>query len=547
MFNQTKNIVCIEFSKNGVLCALAQISGRKVDILSVDQINIESGILEEGIVYDVPHLQQIVKNLITSVSRNQNRIDAAWIAVPDNKIKTIKFEVNKDKKGIDEYELHRIVEEKFNHAATKLHLINKPIHELNNKVFFLTNAIRTEHLLPFLEIFEPLSINVEAVFPTFSCIFEELKDLISVPTLVLYPQGKSYKFLIADNNGVHLESVYGHNVIENNEHLDKAVNEVIEFAKQSKEVAIGVKKVMAVESSDIDSESLQIHMRRAGLDFAWIPNTGGGNTNPVSIIVLKGLIKSAMSGKMSHGFLEEQITHTEEVPTAAYFATAKAPGQGGMRLSPESMGNNRNERYQPNAYVTTPSRNTIFKNSSNVLEERWNIKVISVSVILAVALIGTIVYAGWMIAQRVTQNTSQAGKITPTPTSTAFVPTSTSTPEPTATATPSATPTQEASATPTATPSVSKTDVFVLVLNGNNVSGQAKEMATKLKASGFKTREPGNNPQKGIATTTVYYKNAGYKALADEAAKVLEPNYPSAKSTLDTSIQDDIVVILGIR
>lgn len=540
MFNQIKNIVCIEFSKTGVLCALAQISGRKVDILSVDQINIESGILEEGIVYDIPHLQQIVKNLITSVSRNQTRIDAAWIALPDNKIKTVKFEVNKDKKGIDEYELHRIIEEKFNYSAAKLHLINKPIHELNNKVFFLTNAIRTEHLEPFLQIFEPLSINVEAVFPTFDCIFEELKDLISVPTLVLYPQGKNYKFFIADSNGVHLESVYGHNVIENNEHLDKAVNEVIEFAKQSKEVAIGVKKVMAIESKDVDSESLQIHMRRAGFDFAWIPSQDTNNVNPVSIIVLKGLIKSAMMNKMNKGFLENQLTHTEDVPTAAYFATPKA--------TPENTKPHSNENYSRfqtsgGTYVTTPSRNTIFKNSSNVLEERWNLKVISVSIILALVLIGTIVYSGWMIAQRVSQNASQAGRITPTPTETAMVPTATSTPEPT----PTPTPTESPQATPTATPTITKQDVFVLVLNGNNVTGQAGEMAAKLKASGFKTRSPGNNPQKNIPTTTVYYKNQAYQSIAQEAAKVIEPNYPSAKATLDTSIQDDIVVILGIR
>lgn len=540
MFNQTKNIVCIEFSKTGVLCALAQISGRKVDILSVDQINIESGILEEGIVYDIPHLQQIVKNLITSVSRNQTRIDAAWVALPDNKIKTVKFEVNKDKKGIDEYELHRIIEEKFNYSAAKLHLINKPIHELNNKVFFLTNAIRTEHLEPFLQIFEPLSINVEAVFPTFACIFEELKELVSVPTLILYPQGKNYKFFIADSNGVHLESVYGHNVIENNEHLDKAVNEVIEFAKQSKEVAIGVKKVMAIESKDVDSESLQIHMRRAGFDFAWIPSQDTNNVNPVSIIVLKGLIKSAMMNKMNKGFLENQLTHTEDVPTAAYFATPKAPT--------ENIKSNVNENYSrfqtgTNAYVTTPSRNTIFKNSSSVLEERWNLKVISVSIILALVLIGTIVYSGWMIAQRVSQNASQAGRITPTPTETAMVPTATSTPEPNDTPTP----TEAPQTTPTVTPTITKQDVYVLVLNGNNVTGQAGEMATKLKASGFKTRTPGNNPQKNIPTTTVYYKNQAYQSIAEEAAKVIEPNYPSAKATLDTSIQDDIVVILGIR
>lgn len=545
MFAQTKNVVCIVFSKTGVLCALAQIAGRKVEILSVDHINIESGILEEGIIYDIPHLQQIVKNLITSVSRNQNRIDSAWIALPDSKIKIIKFEVDKDKKGIDEYQLHRIVEERFSQSASKLNLINKPIHEINNKVFFLSSAIRNEHLHPYQEVFEPVSIPVEGVFPTFQCIFEELKDLIQVPTLLLYPQGKNYKFLIADSNGVHLESVYGHNVIENNEHLDKAVNEVIEFAKQSKEVAIGVKKVMAIESKDIDSESLQIHMRRAGLDFAWIPSQANSNLDPISIIILKGLIKCSMSQKLNKGFLEPQITHTEDLPTPAFFAQQKNINNNVNQGSYFSL-NKREEtsRTQQNGYIATPTRNTLFKKSSNILEERWNLKVISVSVILALALVGTIVYAGWMIAQRVTENTNPTARVSTTPSPTASeVPTATSTPIPTATATP------EPTATPTnaVTPAVSKQDVYVLVLNGNNVAGQAREVAAKLKASGFKTRDPGNNPQKNIPTTTVYYKNQGYKALADEAAKVIEPNYPSAKSTLDTTIQDDIVVILGIR
>ena len=251
MFSTTKTIACLEFSKTAVFCALAQITGRKVDILAIDEINVETGILEEGIVYDIPHLQKIVKNLITSVSRNQSKIDCAWIAIPDNKVKIVSFDVIKEKKGVSDYELHRIIEEKFNYTASKLYLINRPIHDINQHVFYLTNGIRVDHLDPFLSLLEPLQIPVEAVFPTFQCLFEDLKDQFTVPTLLLYPYGKGYKFFLADSNGVHLDSVWGHNVIEFNENLDKAIEEIKSFAKQSKDIAMGVKKVMAIESSNI--------------------------------------------------------------------------------------------------------------------------------------------------------------------------------------------------------------------------------------------------------------------------------------------------------
>jgi cell division septation protein DedD len=543
MFNQHKNVVCLKFSKNGILCALTQINGRKIDILATDQINLESGLMEDGIIYDIPHVQQIVKNLITSVSSNQNKVESAWIALPDNKISILKFEVEKDKKGINEYQLHQIVEHKTGYSGHKLHLINKPIHELNNKVFFLTNSIRTEHLLPYLEIFEPLDIEVESVFPTFGCIFEEIKNEIECPTLVLYPNKNNYKFFIADNNGVHMESVHGHNIIENNEFVDKAVQEIIEYAKQSKEVAIGVKKVLAIESKDIDSDSLQIHMRRAGIDFNWYPDRGNSVIDPVSLITLKGLIKNAMSLKLNKGFLEHQITHEESVHTPTQQTISTFQNNYSQFQTVKSLHSGNKQPFSNSyPYIATANKNTVFKSANSALEEKWNLKVILVTILLAATLIGTITYAGWMVARRVNENAQQVASIPPSPTSTVSpAPTSISTPTPTSEAT--AKPTPDATEQPT----IGKKDIFVLVLNSNNITGQAAEMSARLRASGFQTRNPANSTQRGLPTTTVYYKNQGFKALADEAAKVIESSYPSAKSELDTSIQEDIVIILGAR
>jgi len=540
MFSSTKTIACLEFSKSLIFCALAQISGRKVDIIAIDQIKIENSILEEGIVYDIPHLQQIVKNLVTSVSRNQSKIDAAWITIPDNKVKIAKFEVEKDKKGVNEFELHKIIEEKFSHPASKLFLINRPIHELNQKIFFLTNAIRDDHLKPFLEILQPLNIPVEAVFPTFQSLFEELKELFTVPTLLLYPYGKGYKFFIADNDGVHLESVWGHNVIEFNENLDKAIEEVVQYASQSKDVALGIKKVMAIESPALDSELLQIYLRRTGLDFSWVPNVeaNGNSVDPVSVLILKGLIKGAMNTKFNKGFLESQIVQTDDLPPMAVLASKLASNQ--------SKTQENYSRFQSsNNYVATPTRNTLVK-PAGMLDERWNIKVITVSIVLGIALLASIGYAGWKIAERVSQN-SQGTASTVTLTSTDSVPTATSTPIPTATFTDTPTPTPTVTSTPITTPDLTKAQVKVLVLNGNNVAGEAKRVSVILQTNGFTTKAPGNSPTRNIPTTTITYKDARAKSLADQIAKLIEPSYPSAKSNLDASSTEDILVVLGAR
>ena len=48
MFTLNKTVVCLEFSKTSVFCAVAQVAGRKVNIVSIDAIPLENGIIEEG-------------------------------------------------------------------------------------------------------------------------------------------------------------------------------------------------------------------------------------------------------------------------------------------------------------------------------------------------------------------------------------------------------------------------------------------------------------------------------------------------------------------
>lgn len=542
MFSFNKTVVCVEFSKNSIFCALAQISGRKVDIIAIDNLKLENGILEEGVIYDVPHLQQLVKNLITSVSKSQSKIDSAWIAIPDNKVSITKFEVEKDKKGINEYQLHKAIEEKFNFSASKLYLINQPIHELNRKVFYLSDAIRIEHLQPFLQLFEPLNIPVEAVFPTFNCIYEDLKDQFTTPTLLLYPGGKGFKFFLADSNGVHMESVWGHNIIEFNDNFDKAIDEVIQYARNSREIALVVRRIMVIENPGFNADLIQTYLQRTGVEFNWIsPDSNEENAfDPISIIILKGLIKSSMGPTATKGFLEPQLTHATESkstvipPLRPTSDTFSAPG------ARESQ----RPSYQPN-YSTPVTKSTIVRNS-DYLESKWNWKVILASTLLGLALIGLLGYAGKKVSDRIgSKVTPGTALITPTPTLT-------STPTITATSTPTVTATPVATATPTVTPTptvanLTKSQVFVQVLNGNNKTGEASRISGILQRNGFKTRAAANNPTRNIETTVVYYKDARAQKLAEEIVGLIEPTYPSAKATFDSNSRDDIVVVLGAK
>lgn len=534
MFSFNKTVLCIEFSKSSVFCALAQITGRKVDIIAIDSIQIESGILEEGIIYDAPHLQHIVKNLITAVSRTHTQIDGAWISIPDNKTLITKFEVEKDKKGVREDEIHKAIEEKFNYSASKLYLINRPIHELNRKVFFLSNAIRMDNLEPFIELFEPLNIPVEAVMPTFQCIYEESKEHFQVPTLLLYPSTKGFKFFLADSNGVYLESVWGHNVIEFNENFDKAINEVIQYAKQSKEIALGIKKIVVVESADFDSDLLQKYLQKTGVEWSWL-NAGNveNEFNTVSIMILKGLIKACMSKSFSKGFLEPQITHNE-VPN--FMAASPAKSAPSIMTSTT---NHEVEEIAPKSYKTV-NESTSFDEPES--DSRPNYKIFIGSIILGIALLGLMFYVGAKIANRTTKTDTPAQ----TQTTNNTTPTNSTALE--VTATPKATQTPVPTATPTPTVAMlTKADVTALVLNGNNVAGEAAKINGILKNNGYKTKTPGNAPTKNIATTTVTYKNPASKKVAEDIATLIEPSYPSAKAVFDQNSAEDILVVLGVK
>lgn len=535
MFSFNKTILCVEFSKTSVFCALAQISGRKVDIIAIDTIQIESGILEEGVIYDAPHLQQILKNLVTSVSKNQTKIDSAWIAIPDNKVLITKFEVEKDKKGINEYELHKAIEEKFNFSASKLYLINRPIHEINRKVFFLTNAIRIDNLQPFIELFAPLNIPVESAFSTFQSIYEDLKDQFQQPTLFLYPCEKGFKFFLADQNGVHLESVWGHNVIEFNENFDKAIDEIVQYAKQSKETALGVKRIIVLESSLYDVDMLQVYLQRTGIEFNWIPNTNRDENgfDSVSISILKGLIKATMAPEFSKGFLEPQLTHLEDTKAHPPVVTKLQNGSNDQVVQPTSP---------YSAYAVATTKNTVVKNASN-LENSWNWKIILSSVLLAVALIGLLGYVGKRISDNVSKKENITAQNNPTPSIT-DTPTPTLTPTDTPITTPEETPPEP---TVTTLPPHDKKEIWILVHNGNNVAGEAKRVSGILQSNGFTTRAPANSPTRNIQTTTVSYKDARSQALAEEIVKLLEPSYPSAKASLDPNAREDIYVLLGAK
>jgi hypothetical protein len=539
MFSFNKTVVCIEFSKTSVFCALAQIAGRKVDIIAIDSIQIENGILEEGIIYDAPHLQHIIKNLITSVSRTHNQIDSAWITIPDNKVLITKFEVEKDKKGVREEDIHKSIEEKFNYSASKLYLINRPVHELNKKVFFLSNAIRVDNLEPFIELFEPLNIPVECIMPTFQCLFEESKEQFSQPTLVLYPNTKGFKFFLADTNGVYLESVWGHNVIEFNENFDKAINEVIQYAKQSKEVALGVKKIIVVDTGEFDSDEIQSYLQKTGVDWGWInTNQTDNDFNPVSVMILKGLIKACMAKTFSKGFLEPQMTHLESGNNNYVAAKANPVTTMPLAVAAEQEEAPTNMK----SYKTVNSRNNSIEEEYEE-EGKTNYKVFLGSIILGLALLGLMFYVGAKIANRATSDSTNpvASNSNITPTSTVVE----TTIVPTATVTPSA-------KVPTATPTpavveLAKKDVKVLVLNGNSVAGEASKITNILKNNGYTTKTPGNAQTKNIQTTTVTYKDKGAQKIAEEAAKLIEPSYPSSKAVFDSTITEDILVVLGTK
>lgn len=547
MFTASRNIICVQFSKTSVFCALAVITGKKVDIVSIDSIDFEDGILVEGIVYDKPHLEEITKNLVRSVLKNHSTVDAVWISVPDSKVLISKFDVSKTKRGIDDNSLNRAIEEKLNFSSSNFYLINKPIHELNQKVFFLSYAIRKDHMNPFLEIFDSIGLKIESAFPTFQCIYQNLGDYIKSPTLVLFPNEYGYKFFLADANGVHLESVWGHNIIELNENFDKAINEIIQYAKQTKEIALGVKRILIVESNHINDDTVQNYLTRLGVEYVWIPSgvDPGSEFQETAILTLKGLIQNSMSASLKGGFLDGFEHNTDQDPEQI------EPSYSSK--SQNLLKNHSSVTESTPSYITPVTKGTVEKDSKS-LQNKWNVKVLVTTVFLILIVLGGLVYLGVRLTSDNTSNEepSQTATVTPSP-STSPTPTVEATPEPTAEASPTLT---EASTTPTTTsPSVSptpssipKSEFTVKVFNANNRSGEAARITGILRNEEYTLDTPENFSTRDIPSTSIEYNDPKLIKHAQTIAEILtESGYSSAKAVLNSDVENDVRVILGAR
>lgn len=541
MFNETKFIVCIYFSKYKVFSSLAQITGNKVDISAFEEMKINNGIIEEGIVYDSEYLNQITKNLITSVSKTVKRIDAAWIAIPDNKIKIANIQVPQINNQIDDYEMEKLLEDKLQIPPSKLFLLNKPIHDINDNVFFLTYGIKPEHIIPYIETVKDIDIQVESVFPSFECIYTELKNYFTTATLFLYPYHTGYKFFIADENGVYMNSIWGHSIIELDNNFNKAIDEIISFASRSKDVALDIKKILIIENNTSNIELLQSFLSKIKLEIGWIHTENYKHylIDEISLIILKGLLKNGARSNNPKGLLTKQPKKDEEIDH-------------------KRLHNIVNKNINNHQFISTPKEEkTLHDNHQKIykLSETYNIKKIDghkiksslISFTLTIILIASILYAGWKITDKLlqedkvyNQNKTSVNELQPTPTL-ILTPTQTDNNN---NQTLSNTPTQTPSPTPTPLP-FTKNEIRVLVLNGNNRTGEAKLVTTILQTNGFLTKAPDNAPEKNIPTTSVKYKDKRALDLSNEIVKLIEIRYPSAKSEYDPSINEDIIVILG--
>lgn len=569
MFGESKTVVCALFSKHKLVCALAVITGNKVDVIALDEIRLASDVIEEGIVYDLEYLSQVTKNLVASVSRSVKKIDAVWISIPDNKVKIANIQVPSIDGSPDQYELHKALEEKFQYTPSKLYLLSKPTHEINDYFFFLVYAIKPEHLTPYTRAFTSLNLKVESVFPTFENIYSELRNYFSMPTLLLYPYLKTgYKFLVADENGVYLDSIWGHNLIELNDNFDKAVEEIINFTLQNKEIALDVKKIFVIDSRKQDLEAIQIYLRRTRLDFAWIPseNYQHPGLDEVSLICLKGLLKNGAKARNPKGLLTENTVISEELDQNYLNKIKGIAYSNTPSYSLTKNYNNTQSTYEaslrnnPSYRAYVPPKNNTFKSTL-------------ISVILSIVLIILIGYTGWKITEKVipmdenTQNENiisylirmyksqvegQKNTVTPTPTITSntndnatLTPTTHLSISPAYTPAPS--PTQQV-ANPSPTPTLvqlTKSEVKVQVLNGNNRTGEARLVTGILQSNGFITKAPDNAIEKNIPTTSVKYKDKRAQQVSEEIVKLIEVRYPSAKAEYDPLINEDILVILG--
>lgn len=543
MFSTSKNVICLLFNKSNIICALAIVIGNKVDIVSIDSIDFDDGILVDGVIYDKYHLLEVTKTLINSVSKGVSEIDSAWISIPDNKVLISKFEINKPHTEIESHDISQALENKLNSPASYFFSYNIPIHEINRRVFYLGYSIRKDHIAPFIEIFDEIGINVSCIYPNFETLYRNLKDYVKLPSLVLYPSDVGYKFFVADGDGVYLESVWGHNVIELNEDFDKAVKEIINYAKQTREVALGIKKILIVEGDKEIDQTVQEYLANLNLEHLWIPNGIDDNTSylPTSILSLKGLITLAMNKdnpNSTSGFTSidnESKNYKNSHNYSDSFHKIPLKSVGTLRLQKPDISTKN--------YIEERGRDTLMRNEDD-LDTKWNYKVLTTTILLVVLITSGLIYLGIQLTNRnnSTQDNSvnennQSQNLTPTPIA--------QTPTPETTISPKETPTPIPS--PTTTPPI-KSEVTFKVFNGNSVGGEASRISGIVSNLGYKPESPENFNRFDVASTVVQYNSEELLEYATEISKTLsQSGYPTANTELVPGETRQITIILGVQ
>ncbi len=565
MFGNNKTVIIFDFSSDNIYAVLVNLvksgSRYKADILRIDNVDISrSEIIEGGIIYDFETVKSYVRTLITNIARDQKKIDTAWIIIPSNKVEIVKFDVFKESFEIQDSQFATVVEDAFKTPLQNLYVEYKPIHELNNRVYSLAYGIKHEHLSPYLQIFSELNLNVEIAYPRFDTLYEEKRDYFEIPTLFLYPYKRGFKFLVADVDGVHMHAIGEHNVVDFNEHFDKALIEVISYAKRDKNVAIPIKKILVLESHDYDSEMVELYLRKIGISYGWIKLEDSYGYDQVTILSIKGAIKKAL--KDETGLISREnrrVKDTSRVQSSFdYLSQRESFDENSFRsrysdyesikdrpLAKQSFGHE--NIYKPRQkYATQENALTRYIDIEDEKNGLLNSKTVFLTTIVLFIILVLIYLVGVNFLRNNSNNQSNTSQnqniadvemtVSPTniPTPTLnddffFVPTET---------------VQTPSPTPTLVP-FSKSDVRVRVNNGTTKAFEAARITTILKNNGFNTLDPANHTINNVANTIVYYRDPRSEALAKEIVTLIESSYPTASIKYDETISFDILVVLG--
>ncbi|MCX8034684.1 MAG: LytR C-terminal domain-containing protein [Candidatus Dojkabacteria bacterium] len=566
MFGSNRTVIIFDFSSDNIYAVLVSLvkSGAryKADILRIDNVDISrSEIIEGGIIYDYETVKSYVRTLITNIARDQKKIDTAWIVVPSNKAEIVKFDVLKESFELQDSQFAAVVEDAFRTPMQNLHVEYKPIHELNNRVYSLAYGIKHEHLSPYLQIFSELNLNVEVAYPRFDALYEEKRDYFDIPTLFLYPYKRGFKFLVADVDGVHMHAIGEHNIVDFNEHFDKALIEVISYAKRDKNVAVPIKKILVLESHDYDAEMVELYLRKIGISYGWIKLEDSYGYDQLTILSIKGAIKKALkneTGLISSENNQRSRDTTKLQSSFSYLSSRKPSEETNFRNSysdyeltqsrpvvKQSLGHE--SLYKPRQkYMTQENALTRYIDIEDEKGSLLNWKTVFVTTIVVFIILALVYLVGINFLRNSSNNqinTSQNQNMTdiditssptnvPTPTlddDFFFVPTETI---------------QTPSPTPTSIP-FGKSDVKVKVHNGTTKAFEAARISTILKNNGFNTLEPANHTSNNVANTIIYYRDQRSEALAKEIVTLIESSYPTASIKYDETISFDILVVLG--